>query len=133
MQPSTAGQANAGNGRYNVVMRKATPRTKSPSASGAPSIPLSAVVYCEGGVWLAHCLELDIVADADNPAQAIEDMMDLATLQVTVAAKEGELESVFRPAPPEFWKMFWMGTERPSPRKPKKPVDRFEVRELELV
>jgi hypothetical protein len=108
-------------------------KKKTPMAARGPSIPLSAVVYCEGGVWLAHCLELDIVADADSPTKAMEDVMELSMLQVTVAAKEGELDSVFRPAPPEIWKMFWMGTERTSPRKPEKPVNRFEMRELELV
>lgn len=108
-------------------------KTKTPKPARSPRIPLSAVVYCEGGVWLAHCLELDIVADADSPEKAMEDLMDLAALQVTVAAKEGELDSVFRPAPPEFWKMFWMAAERESPRKPEKPIDRFEMRELELV
>jgi hypothetical protein len=77
--------------------------------------------------------QLDIVADADSPTKAMEDVMALSTLQVTVAAKEGELDSVFRPAPPEIWKMFWMGTARTSPRNPEMPVNRFEMRELELV
>jgi len=108
-------------------------KKKTATLRRGPSIPLSAVVYCEGGTWLAHCLELDIVADADSPEKAMVDVMELATLQVTVAATEGELDSVFRPAPPEIWKMFWMGAERTSPRKPEKPVDRFEMRELELV
>ncbi|HEX3998526.1 MAG TPA: hypothetical protein VHX65_08260 [Pirellulales bacterium] len=76
---------------------------------------------------------MDIVADADTPEKAMEDVMELATLQVAVAAKEGELESVFRPAPPGFWKMFWMRAARNSPRRPERPVERFEMRQLELV
>jgi hypothetical protein len=108
-------------------------RKKPSKNSRTPSIPLSAVVYCEAGVWLAHCLELDIVAEGHNPTKALDDLMELAAFQISAAEREGDLESIFRPAPPEYWKMFWLGTERRTPRKPEMPINRFEVRELELV
>jgi len=108
-------------------------KKKAREPVGRLNIPLSAVVYCEGGVWFAHCLELDIVAEGDKPASAIQDLMELSALQIEVASREGDLSSIFSPAPPEIWKMFWMGTHRDSPRKPKKPINRFELRDLELV
>jgi hypothetical protein len=113
-------------------------------------IALRVVVYHENGTWLAHCLEMDIVAEGENPQEAMKDLVDLCNLQVRVALEEGDLESVVRPAPPGIWKMFFMGEEMPGFRRPakppaqpsskrparkptRKPVERFEAREFELV
>jgi len=102
------------------------------------SINLSAIVYQENGTWIAHCLELDIVAEGKDPDDALDALISLCDLQITVALAEGGLESIFKPAPPEIWKMFWAGRhkllaeKRPAGRKPRfeAPVKRFEAREL---
>jgi hypothetical protein len=31
------------------------------------NVTLRGIVYPEDGIWLAHCLEMDIVAEGDNP------------------------------------------------------------------
>jgi predicted RNase H-like HicB family nuclease len=35
-------------------------------------IPLRGVIYHEDGIWLAHCLEMDIVAEGETPKVALE-------------------------------------------------------------
>ena len=94
-------------------------------------IDLRAVTYREGSDWIAHCLELDIVAEGKTPMEALRNLRDLCQLQVRVAMEEGDISSVFRAAPPEIWKMYSLGDELDSP-KPTKPVTRFEARELAL-
>ncbi len=100
------------------------------------SITLRGIIYPENGVWLAHCLEMDIVAEGKTPQQALQDVVDLCNLQFQVALKEGDVASAFRPAPPEYWKLFFMAQKRlPVGKLPKtaKPIEGFEARELQLV
>jgi len=102
------------------------------------SINLSAVVYQEDGTWIAHCLELDIVAEGKDADDAIDALISLCDFQIKVALAEGDLESIFRPAPPEIWRMFSAGKRRVLAEKTrsggktpfKTPVDRFEARQL---
>ncbi len=95
------------------------------------SLSLRAVLYPENGLWFAHCLELDIVAEGRTPKQAIKSLDELCELQVRVALDEGDLESIFRPAPAEIWKLFFMAKKTPAPlRKPTSPVKHFEARKL---
>lgn len=118
-------------------------------------IDLRALIYREGDIWLAHCLELDIVAEGKTPQGASSDLMDLCNLQIKVALEDGDLKSVFRPAPSEFWKMFFMSagksqnavpqvlSKRPKrtsskgrkapPNKSSWPIERIETRQLQLV
>ena len=98
--------------------------------TGKLNIALRMVVYPEGKWWIAHCLETDIVAEGKTPEGAMRDLYDLCRFQVDVAMKEGDLDSVFRPAPPATWRMFFMGTRKRTPRKRAGPVEKFEARQL---
>jgi len=99
-------------------------------------INLSAIAYQEDGVWIAHCLELDIVAEGDDLDDAVRSLVSLCDLQIITALKEGDLRSIFRPAPPEVWQMFSSGKALVEKKKAhgqrcfEAPVDRFEAREL---
>lgn len=95
-------------------------------------ISLRAVVYSEEGTWLAHCLEMDIVEAGKSANEALRNLVDLCRLQVKVALEEKDLESIFRPAPAEAWKMFSIGADMKMPRKTIKPVEKFEARELQF-
>ena len=55
----------------------------------------------EGSV--AHCLQLDIVAVAENQQQALGDIVDLIQTQLTTAIENDNLDSIFHPAPAEVW------------------------------
>ena len=96
-------------------------------------LDLRAIIYREDAWWIAHCLELDLPAEGDSPKQALESLIDLISVQVDAAMEEGDLESIYRPAPSELWRLFSIATrDRPLRRKPPKPISRFEARELEL-
>ena len=69
-------------------------------------IELRVITYREDGVWLAHCLELDIVAEGKSPKKAVKDLVDLCVFQVKTAIEESDLLSILRPAPAEFWRMY---------------------------
>jgi predicted RNase H-like HicB family nuclease len=105
-------------------------------AQSGPRINLQAIAYREGLVWLGHCLEMDVVAEGKTPADAMRNLMDLCRFQIEVAMEAGDLESVFRPAPPEIWKMYSMGRtmESPKPQRSRagNAVSRFEARRLEF-
>ena len=61
----------------------------------------------EGGMWVGHCLELDIVATGDSMAAVKSDLGDLILAQVDYAFSYDNLDNLFRPAPPEIWKAFY--------------------------
>jgi predicted RNase H-like HicB family nuclease len=93
-------------------------------------IPLSGLVYKEDRWWLAHCLELDIVAEGDTPESALESCLELCDLQIRTAMEENDLQSIFRPAPPKLWDMYWRTTTSlPSAQLPKE-IQRFEARQF---
>ncbi len=106
------------------------------------SINLSAIAYCEDGVWIAHCLELDIVAEGNDADEAIRSLISLCDFQIRTAMESGDLGSVFRPAPAEVWTMFAEGHEKLLEEKKRSrkrsqgadffeaPVDRFEARQI---
>jgi hypothetical protein len=48
-------------------------------------IDLRAVVYRHGKWWIAHCLELDLVAEGRDPSSAIKDLVDISATQVSAA------------------------------------------------
>jgi hypothetical protein len=58
-------------------------------------------------VWIAHCLELDIVATASSLESLKEEMNDLILTQVDYAFSNDNLENLYHPAPPEIWKEFY--------------------------
>ena len=70
-------------------------------------IDLRAILSREDGVWLAHCLEMDIVAEGTTFRQATQDLVDLCVFQIQTAIEHHDLASVFRPAPPEVWNDFY--------------------------
>lgn len=53
--------------------------------------------------YIAHCLQLDIVAVADVEQQALDDILDLIEAQLTAAIENDNLDSIFHPAPAEVW------------------------------
>ena len=96
-------------------------------------ISLRAVVYPHGEWWIAHCLELDVVAEGRDRKTAIQDLMDLCATQIETAIDTGNLESVFRPAPPEIWATFSRAVDTQVKKRPVPPVERFEAREARFV
>ena len=97
-------------------------------------IDLRILVYREDAYWLAHCLELDIVAEGESPQSATKDLIDLCSLQIKTALAESDSVSIFRPAPAEFWKLFFTAKKKkPSKISRNSPIAQIDERELELV
>jgi predicted RNase H-like HicB family nuclease len=61
----------------------------------------------EDGMFIAHCLELDIVATGDTPREARKDMVALICAQVDYAFSNDNLAHLYHPAPKEVWKQFF--------------------------
>ncbi len=61
----------------------------------------------EEDLFIAHCLELDIVATAETMDQVKKDIIDLMAAQVEYAFSNDNLENLYHPAPPEIWKEFF--------------------------
>jgi hypothetical protein len=58
-------------------------------------------------MFIAHCLELDIVATASTKDDVCEELVDLIIAQVDYAFSNNNLEHLYHPAPPEVWKEFF--------------------------
>jgi predicted RNase H-like HicB family nuclease len=101
------------------------------AATAQVRIALSVLIYREDQWWIAHCLEMDLPAEGSSPQEALDNLLDIARVQVESAIDEGNLESIFSPAPPELWSQFAESrdfTQRPS-RAPINSVDTLVVRE----
>jgi hypothetical protein len=58
-------------------------------------------------IWIAHCLELDIVATSASLESLKEEIKDLILTQVDYAFSNDNLENLYHPAPAEVWKEFY--------------------------
>ena len=74
--------------------------------SEARRIELRGVIYREGEWWIAHCLEMDVAAEGDTPFEAVSSAAQLCGLKIEDAMREGDMRSIYRPAPPELWELY---------------------------
>lgn len=70
------------------------------------SFDFKILIKKEGELWVAHCLELDIVATADTRDQAQDDIEDLIAAQVNYALENDNLEYLYHSAPAAVWREF---------------------------
>jgi len=70
-------------------------------------------------IYVAHCLELDIVATADN--------LSLIDAQISYAFGNDNLDNLFRPAPSKVWEEFY-SCEKPVEEI--HPVKRFDKKDI---
>ena len=61
----------------------------------------------EDDYFLAHCLELDIVATAGSLEAAHKEMVDLICAQVDYAFSNDNVENLYHSAPKEAWEEFF--------------------------
>jgi len=95
-------------------------------------LDLRVLMYREDVFWIAHCLETDLVGEGETVAQAMDTLIDISNVQIQAALDEGDLASIFSPAPADVWRMYAVAAEGPSrrPRKAIKEVDKISVRQL---
>jgi hypothetical protein len=71
------------------------------------SMIFNVLVKREDDLYIAHCLELDIVATSDDKEKVTDDIIDLIQAQVSYAFSNDNLEYLYHPAPLEAWKEFY--------------------------
>lgn len=75
------------------------------------TLPIRAVLYREGGVWIAHCLEFNIVGDGTTKSDAIASMAHFIRLQVDATVEGSNAANLFRPAKGRYFEMFAKGKD----------------------
>ena len=70
-------------------------------------ITINIIVKKEESFWVGHCLELDIVATANDLEHLKSDMFDLIIAQIDYAFSNDNLDNLFQPAPREVWEEFY--------------------------
>ncbi len=70
------------------------------------------LVKKENGGWLAHCLELDIVAEGDTFKKATSALMDLIIIQFDYALANDNMKYFYKPAPEDVWQEFFACQKR---------------------
>lgn len=64
---------------------------------------LRAVLHQEGGEWIAHCVDLDIVATGPTTHEAARRLAEAVSAQLDYARDEDNYAYLFHPAPPDAW------------------------------
>jgi hypothetical protein len=57
--------------------------------------------------FVAHCLELDLVATADTLEAVKADILDVIVAQIQYAFSNDNLEYLYHSAPPDVWREFY--------------------------
>ena len=71
------------------------------------SMVFSCLVKEETGVWIGHCLELDIVTTAASANQVQSDLTDLIVAQVSYAFSNDNVGNLYQSAPADVWKEYY--------------------------
>ncbi|MGH7900893.1 MAG: hypothetical protein ACRENZ_04075 [Thermodesulfobacteriota bacterium] len=69
-------------------------------------IHLDVICYKEDELWVAHCLQLDLVTTANTSEQAFCDMEDVVRTHIEYIIKNDNWEYLFKPAPPGVLNLF---------------------------
>ena len=69
------------------------------------ALMVHAVLYREDDLFLAHCLEFDLVAQGETPDKAYHNLLDAIELQMEFVREQGDLTNLIQPAPVEYWQM----------------------------
>jgi hypothetical protein len=67
--------------------------------------------------FVAHCLEMDVVAVEETKPKAIDLLKELIEDLLNTATADGTLAKVFRPAPPKYWEMLASAKRYDPPAK----------------
>ena len=63
---------------------------------------LRGIVFKQGDVWIAQCLEIDHAAQAADPQAAIKECVEGLLEDIKFAVDHGTFHDL-KPAPMEFW------------------------------
>ncbi len=69
------------------------------------SVTVRVVMFKDGEDWVAHCLDMDLVATGNSLPGVKKEIEKLMISQIGFALKNDNLPAIFRPAPPEIFAM----------------------------
>ncbi len=75
------------------------------------SFDVNILIKQEDNLYIAHCLELDIVAASETLEQVQAEIIDLICVQIDYAFSNDNLDNLFHPAPPELWQELYQCKE----------------------
>ena len=61
----------------------------------------------EKKIFLAHCLDMDIVGEGKDDREAVSNLIELINVQVNFCLSNDTLYTLFRSAPKECWDMLY--------------------------
>jgi predicted RNase H-like HicB family nuclease len=71
----------------------------------------------QDGMWVAHCMELDVVAVAPSMEEAEEDLESIIKAQIEYCINNNNMENLFRSAPQELWDEYLRASKKNSSKK----------------
>ncbi len=86
------------------------------------SFDVNVLLKKEDDLFVAHCLEFDIVAVAETEEQAKKDLKDLVVAQIEYAFANDNLENLFHPAPKSVWEEYFGRNESNKNSQTKTPI-----------
>lgn len=92
-------------------------------SAGWPRFEVNVLCKKEDGVWVGHCLEMDIVTTGGTPDEVQSNMQDLVFAQVESAFENDNLQNLFFPAPKEVWDEFIQCRKAAEEREGKPPIE----------
>jgi hypothetical protein len=82
---------------------------------------INAVAFQKGSLWIAQCLEYDIVSYAETPEKLVEELTgQLESLVDFNLAAGREAFAGFSPAPERYWRLFEEARAQVKPIEPKR-------------
>jgi len=76
------------------------------------SFNVNILIKKEDGLFVAHCLELDLVAAAKTAQESQREIVALVCAQLDYAFANDNLDNLFHPAPAEAWRDFYACKEQ---------------------
>ena len=71
---------------------------------GEATLHLDVLVMRKGPAhWVAHCLQLDLVAEGPTARVAFDDLLNCIDVQVRTCIETDNLDNLYFPAPREAW------------------------------
>ncbi len=74
-------------------------------------LPLRAVLYREGDLWIAHCLEMDLLGDGPDQEKALNSLSQAIVTQLQACIKHDNVAGIFCPAEAKYFRMFAAGKD----------------------
>ena len=80
---------------------------------GALSLSFNVLVERqEDGSFVAHCAELDLVAEAGSEQEACAELLNVIDVQIRTCLENDNLENLYFPAPREVWQKLGRAQQR---------------------